>query len=154
MTTTNPNELESGEAPAKPVPVPDDGSAAFFEAAARGELVVLRCQDCGTFMSPTGGIGTPRRPCCINCFSRKLEWAPTSGKAVLHSYVLMHQVYHPGFADEVPYNIAIVELEEGVRLTTNIVDCPNDELTSGMPLQVTFEDVTDEVALPKFRRAS
>ena len=64
----------------------------------------------------------------------------------------MHQVYDPAFAQDVPYNIAVVELDEGVRLTTNVVGCPNDELWIGMPLEVTFERVSDEVAIPKFRR--
>ena len=63
----------------------------------------------------------------------------------------MHQLYDPAFADEVPYNISIVELDEGVRMMSNIVGCPNADLQIGMPLEVTFERVSDEVALPKFR---
>ena len=66
----------------------------------------------------------------------------------------MHQVYDPAFAQEVPYNIAVVELDEGVRLTTNIVGCANAELRIGMALEVTFEPISDDVAIPKFRRSS
>ena len=65
----------------------------------------------------------------------------------------MHQVYDPAFADEVPYNIAVVELDEGVRMTTNVIGCANEELWIGMPLEVTFEQLTEEVAIPKFRRS-
>jgi uncharacterized OB-fold protein len=140
--------------PARPVPIPDEPSRPFFEAAREGVLLLLRCDDCGTFMSPTGGIGTPVRPRCVRCFSAALDWAPSSGRGTLYSFALMHQVYDPAFADEVPYNIAIVELEEGVRLTTNVAGCPNAELSIGMALEVTFERVSDEVAIPKFRRST
>jgi len=65
----------------------------------------------------------------------------------------MHQVYHPGFADEVPYNIVQVVLEEGLRITSNVVGCSNDSLQIGMSLEVTFDDMTDEVSLPRFKSA-
>ena len=105
-------------------------------------------------MSPTGGLGTPLRPRCIGCFSADLEWAPAGGRGTLYSFALMHQVYDPAFADEVPYNIAVVELDEGVRMTANVVGCANEELRIGMPLVVTFEQVSEEVAIPKFRRST
>jgi hypothetical protein len=80
-----------------------------------------------------------------------LDWAPASGRATLYSFALMHQVYDEAFAAEVPYNIAVVETEEGVRLTSQVVDCANEELKIGMALEVTFERVSDEVAIPRFR---
>ena len=141
------------ETPSKPVPVPDEASRPFFDAARRGVLLLRRCGACGTFMSPTGGLGTPLRPRCIDCFSADLEWAPAGGQGTLYSFSLMHQVYDPAFADEVPYNIAVVELDEGVRMTTNVVGCANDQLEIGMPLEVTFERLSEHVALPKFRPA-
>ncbi len=64
---------------------------------------------------------------------------------------LGHQVYHPGFASEVPYNVAQVDLEEGLRILTNIVGCSNADLHIGMSLEVTFEEISDEVTLPKFK---
>ena len=142
------------ETPSKPVPVPDEASRPFFDGARRGVLLLRRCGACGTFMSPTGGLGTPLRPRCIGCFSADLEWAPAGGRGTLYSFALMHQVYDPAFADEVPYNIAVVELDEGVRMTTNVVGCANEELWIGMPLVVTFEQVSEEVAIPKFRRST
>jgi uncharacterized OB-fold protein len=138
-------------APAKPVPVVDAASRPFFDGALEGRLMIRRCRACGTFMWPAGGIGMPLRPRCVACFSGELEWAQASGVATLYSFVVMHQVYDPAFADDVPYNIAIVELDEGVRMMTNVVDCPNEGLEIGMPLEVTFEQVSDEVALPRFR---
>ena len=139
-------------APAKPVPVVDAPSRPFFEGALEGRLLIRRCRACGTFMWPAGGIGMPLRPRCVACFSGDLEWAQAGGTATLYSFVVMHQVYDPAFADDVPYNISIVELEEGVRMMTNVVECPNEQLEIGMPLEVTFEQLSDEVALPKFRR--
>jgi uncharacterized protein len=140
------------DTPTKPVPVPDEESRPFFDGARRGVLLLRRCRDCGTFMSPTGGIGTPLRPRCTGCFSAALEWAPATGRGTLYSFALMHQVYDPAFAHEVPYNIAVVELDEGARMTTNVVGCANEELWIGMPLEVTFEHVSQDIAIPKFRR--
>ena len=139
------------ETPSKPVAIPDDESRPFFDGARQGVLLLRRCRACAEFMSPTGGIGTPLRPRCASCFSADVEWAPASGRGALYSFALMHQVYDPAFADEVPYNIAVVELDEGVRLTTNVVGCANEELEIGMPLEVTFERVSEEVAVPRFR---
>ena len=138
----------------KPIPIPDEASRPFFDGARRGVLLLRRCCACGTFMLPTGGLGTPLRPRCIGCFSADLEWAPAGGRGTLYSFALMHQVYDPAFADEVPYNIAVVELDEGVRMTTNVVGCANAELWIGMPLEVTFEHVSEAVAIPKFRRST
>ena len=136
-------------APAKPVPVPDTASAPFFAGALRGELILLRCSACRTFQSPTAYIGVPVRPRCVACFAAALEWAPSSGRAKLYSYVLMHKVYDAAFAADVPYNIAVVETDEGVRLTSQVVE--SGALEIGMALEVTFERVSDEVAIPKFR---
>jgi uncharacterized OB-fold protein len=93
----------------------------------------------------------PVKTRCIECFAAAPEWTAASGRATLYTFGLMHQLYDPGFEGEIPYNIAIVELEEGVLMKTNVVECPNDALQIGMPLEVTFDRLTDEVALPKFR---
>lgn len=82
-----------------------------------------------------------------------MTWVPASGKGTLYSFALMHQVYHPGFASEVPYNIVEVDLEEGLRILSDVVGCANEDLRIGMPIEVTFEDVTEEVTLPRFRPA-
>jgi uncharacterized OB-fold protein len=142
------------DTPSKPVPIPDEQSRPFFAAAREGVLLLRRCEDCGTFMAPTGGIGTPLRPRCVRCFSAAVAWAPSSGHGTLYSFALMHQVYDPAFADQVPYNLAVVELDEGVRMTTNVIGCANAELWIPMPLEVVFEPVSDEVAIPKFRRST
>ena len=143
--------MTAAATPTKPLPIPDEASAPFFAGALEGKLMLLRCGACDTFMSPTGYLGVPVRPRCVHCFSADLTWTASSGRAMLYSFALMHQLYDEAFAAEVPYNISVVETEEGVRLTSQVVGCPNEQLEIGMPLLVTFERRTDEVAIPKFR---
>jgi uncharacterized protein len=138
-------------AASKPVPVPDAASAPFFDGALRGQLLLLRCARCATFMSPTAYLRTPRRPRCVGCMSAELDWAPATGRATLYSFALMHQLYDEAFAAEIPYNIAVVETDEGVRLTSQVIDCDNGRLRIGMPLEVTFERMSEDVAVPMFR---
>jgi uncharacterized OB-fold protein len=129
---------------AKPLPNISPEMAPFFEAARRHELVVQRCRGCGACRFPA-------REICSRCLSREADWAPASGRGTVFSFAIMHQVYHPGFADEVPYAIVVVELEEGARMLSNLVGCPVHEIAAGMPVEVVFDDVTPEVTLPKFR---
>ena len=130
---------ETTEQSRRPVPVPDEASAPFFEGAARGELMLQRCRACGAFMWPV-------KSRCVECFSAELEWSAASGRAELYSFVIVHQRY-PGF-DE-PYVLATVVTPEGVRFNTSIVADP-DELHIGMELTVVFDSVSDVVVVPKF----
>jgi uncharacterized OB-fold protein len=132
------------DTPSKPVPEPDERSRPFFEGALRGELRLQRCKDCGTFLVLGSRV-------CTKCLGENLEWTPVSGRGTLFTFGLMHQKYHPGFFDEIPYNVSVVELEEGPRLQTNIIGVKNEGLRVGMPVVVTFERVSESVALPKFR---
>jgi len=79
------------------------------------------------------------------------EWVKVSGRGKLYTWTTIFQRYHPAFADELPYNVAMVELEEGPRVITNVVECKNDDLHIGMEVEVVFEDVTEEITLPKFK---
>jgi uncharacterized OB-fold protein len=106
--------------------------------------MLQRCNVCGTFMWPV-------KPRCVECFSANVEWAPAGGRAVLYSFAVVHQRY-PGF-DE-PYVVATVETAEGVRFNTSIVGAGPDELEIGMPLEVVFDPVSDDVVVPKFRPTS
>jgi uncharacterized OB-fold protein len=139
----------SGEAQVqgKPLPQISAAMAPFFEAARRKELVVQRCRGCGA-------LRFPARDRCSACLAREADWAPVSGRGKIFSLAVMHQVYHPGFASEVPYAVVLVELDEGPRLVSNVVGCPPGELRVGMPVEVAFEAVTPEVTLPKFRVAA
>jgi len=115
-------------------------------SAKRHELSLQRCQDCGHFRLPS--------PICPNCLSMNSDWVRASGRGKVYTWVLIYQRYHPAFAEDIPYNVTMVELEEGPRLITNIVDCRDEDIRLGMEVEVVFEDVTDEVTLPKFKPVS
>jgi hypothetical protein len=128
----------------KPIPRVTSELAPFFAAAKRGELVVQRCAECGL-------LRFPPREVCSRCWSRASEWTAVSGRGEVYSFYLMHQVYHPGFLAEVPYPVVVVELDEGPRILSNLVGCKREDIRIGMPVEVAFEDLSDEVTLPKFR---
>ena len=88
---------------------------------------------------------------CPKCRSLEKEWSPSSGKGTIHSWVTYQEAPHPGF--KAPYSVVLVELEEGVRLVSNLVDVKPEEITMGMPVEVVFDQVTEEMVLPKFRKA-
>jgi len=131
-------------AAARPLPEITPAMAPYWEAARRHQLVVQRCSGCGTHRFPARDI-------CSRCLSREATWVPVSGRGTVFSFAVMHQVYHPGFADAVPYAVVVIELAEGVRMLSNVVDCPLRELDIGLPVEVVFEELTPEVTLPKFR---
>jgi uncharacterized OB-fold protein len=129
---------------AKPVPEVTEDLRPFFAAARQAELVVQRCRGCGQ-------LRFPPRHICSGCLARDSEWVPVSGRGEIFSYNVMHQVYHPAFASEVPYPVVIVALEEGARMLSNLIDCPPEKVAIGLLVEVTFERVSDQVTLPKFR---
>lgn len=135
----------SVEATSKPIPEATPALAPFFAAAREGRLVVQRCAGCGV-------LRFPPRELCSACLDREATWQEVSGRGEVFSYNVMHQIYHPGFAPEVPYAVVVVKLEEGPKITSNLVDCPIDAIAIGMPVEVTFEQLSPEVTLPKFRR--
>jgi uncharacterized OB-fold protein len=131
---------------AKPLPRTTQELAPFFAAAQRRELVVQRCAGCGL-------LRFPPRELCSRCWSRDADWTPVSGRGEVFSFYWMHQVYHPGFAAEVPYAVVVVKLVEGPYMVSNVVGATRDQLRVGLPLTVTFDEVDDGVTLPKFRIA-
>jgi uncharacterized OB-fold protein len=128
----------------KPIPEITEELRPFFFAAREGRLVVQRCTGCGRRRFPPRDI-------CSECLGRKSEWTTSSGRGRVVSFNVMHQVYHPGFVAEVPYAVVLVELEDGGRMLTNMVDCPLERLRVGLPVEVTFEHRSAEVTLPQFR---
>lgn len=117
----------------------------FYDWCARGELRFQRCGQCGAFRH------VPRE-LCAECGSFAWQWERSSGRGTVFTYTVVARALHPAFAQAVPYAAVVVELEEGVRLLSNVVDCPPDELRIGMPVQVAFERQTDAITLPVFRR--
>ena len=129
-----------------PLPAPDALTQFFWDGVNDRRLLILRCQACGHY------IHYPR-PVCNRCLSTDLAPAQVSGRATLYSYTVTVQAFHPYFVDKVPYVLAVVELPEqaGLKLTTNIIDCPEEQLRIGMPVQVTFQEVGPGLTLPLFR---
>jgi len=130
----------------KPLPRPTAASLPFWEAAKRHELQIQRCGSCGAH------IFYPREV-CPECLSSDLNWMKVSGKGTVYSYTIAQAPTHPAFAEDIPYVIAIVELAEGPHLTTNITGCQPEEVRVGMPVMATFDNVTPEMTLVKFRPA-
>jgi uncharacterized OB-fold protein len=116
----------------------------FWEGVERRELVFQSCEACRQLIHPP-------RPMCPSCHSIEKAWVPSKGKGKIHSWVTYRESPHPGF--KAPYSVVLVELDEGVRLISNMVDTDPEEISIGMPVEVVFDDVLDDLTLPKFRRA-
>jgi uncharacterized protein len=129
---------------AKPLPRIDEESKGFWEACQRHELYLQRCGECGA-------LRYYPRALCPACLSDRIEWVRASGRGTVYTFTVTHQNQAPGFRDALPYAMAYVELAEGVRMLTNIVECAPDDVRIGMPVELTFEDVTPEITLPRFR---
>ena len=129
-----------------PLPTPDIETREYWQGCKRHELLMQRCKDCGTYCFPP-------MPMCHRCNSMNRGWARVSGKGKVYSWFVVHHATHPDFVDEVPYAVVLVELDEqaDLRIPSNVVDCRIEDIQAGMPVEVVFEDVTDDISLPKFR---
>jgi len=130
----------------KPLPAVTEDNAPYWEACREGRLSAQRCGACRHLRWPPSVL-------CPKCLAEGGEWVGLSGRGTIYSFIVVHRPQHPAFFEDAPYNVAIVELEEGVRSHFSIVDCANDELRVGMPVEVVFDKVNDEVTLPRFRPA-
>ncbi len=140
MTTQKPRYV-------KPLPQIDPESEPFWKGCKEHRLEVQRCKKCSQFYF------YPRARCPF-CFTNEVEWVKCSGKGKVHTFTIIRQSAMPGFRDEAPYVVAVVELDEGgVQMLTNLVQADVTKVKIGMPVQVHFEDATEEITLPKFRPA-
>lgn len=130
----------------KPLPLVDVWNRPFWEAAHRDELVMQQCSDCEHMFFPPG-------PVCPGCQSKALKWVPVSGRGTVESWVVFHQLYFKAFEPELPYNVAMVRLEEGPLLMSNVLDIDNAELKRGLRVKVVFDKLTNEVTVPRFTAA-
>ena len=128
----------------KPLPAITEDGAPYWEGCRQGELRVQRCDACRHLRFPPALV-------CPKCLAAEHTWVPLSGRGTIWSFIIVHRPQHPAFFADAPYNVAIVELAEGLRLMTNVVGCRPDQVRIGMPVEVVFDDVTPEVTLPKFR---
>ena len=130
----------------KPLPIINEDNAAYWEYAREHELRMQKCASCGHIRFPVSLV-------CPRCHAVEAEWARLSGRGKVYSYIIYRQAYHPSYQDDIPYAVAIIQLEEGPRLESNLTDCRLDDIKIGMPVRLYFDDVTEEISLPKFRPA-
>jgi len=128
------------------LPVIEEESRPYWEAAAEGRLLIARCRACGRAQHYP-------RPFCPTCWSEDVLWEEACGRATLYTYSVVFVNDLPPFRDRLPYVAAVVDLEEGPRLMTTVVDCPPDQLRIGMALRVGFQPIADRVTIPVFRPA-
>jgi uncharacterized protein len=128
----------------KPLPAITEDGAPFWEGCRHRQLRVQRCTACGHLRWPPSIL-------CPKCLAEGGEWTALSGRGTIYSFIIVHRPQHPAFFDDVPYNVAIVELDEGVRMHSNVVECANEELRVGLPVEVVFDERNEEITLPRFR---
>ena len=126
----------------RPLPTPTDTSLPFFEGAREGRLVLQSCPRDGYFFYP--------RSRCPSCLADDWQWETVSGRGSVHAFTVDRIGHDPALASKVPFVIAIIELDEGPRMTANIVDCDVDAVRVGMPVEASFENI-DDVTLVRFR---
>ncbi len=130
----------------RPLPEITPLTQPFWSAAKERRLVVQHCDDCAT-------LRFPPEPGCYQCGSLRSSWVPVSGLAMLWSWTVCHPPLLPYFAERAPWPVAVVQLEEGPRMVTNLVGVPIEEYAIGIPLVADFEDVSEDVTLVVFRPA-
>jgi len=132
MSVVNPMDL-----------APDDLDRPFWEACRNHEFLLQRSRITGRYHWPAVSDPVAGR--------EGMEWVPASGRGVVHTFSIIHQIFRRELADRVPYNVVVVELEEGPFFHSNVVDCANEAIHIGMPVEVVFVEVSDEITLPRFR---
>ena len=130
----------------KPVPRPYSDTIPFWQGARARQLWIQKCLECGEFQFYPRGV-------CKHCLSSSLSWFQSLGMGKVYSFTVNHRAPHPGFVEDLPFVTAIVELDEGVRMMTNIIECEPDNVSIGMRVRVVYEDVDEEITLVKFKPA-
>ena len=126
------------------LPTPDAETRPFWDAAKEGRFLLRHCLECGrNHFYP--------RPFCPKCWGARVEWVEASGRAVVYTYSIVVANDLPPFNERVPYVAAVVDLEEGPRVMTNVVDCEFDDLRIGMPVEVDYRAISDDITIPVFR---
>jgi uncharacterized OB-fold protein len=108
------------------------------------KLTAQRCKGCDQFFS------FPPQGSCPHCLSPEYEWVALSGRGKVYSFVTYHRAWHPAYQEKVPYNVSLIDLEEGPRLISNVIGCRHDEVKVGMAVEIVYEE-REEYTLPQFR---
>ncbi|MCU4183444.1 Zn-ribbon domain-containing OB-fold protein [Acidiferrimicrobium sp. IK] len=135
------------DAARRDLPTIDDDTRPFWDAVRGGRFLIVRCRSCGAAHHYP-------RPFCPSCWSEEVEWEQASGRATLYTWSTVFVNDAPPFSSRLPYVAAVVDLEEGPRVMTNVVGCPPEELRVGMALTVAYEEATPEITIPVFTPAA
>ena len=128
-----------------PLPVITPESAPFWESCAQGRMRLQRCARCTQFWYPPSSL-------CPECLSSDWSWTACAGTGSIFTYVIFRRLYHPAFANLLPYVIALVELDEGPRMLSRLVDVEDlSRVRCGLEVTVSYEEVTDNIVLPLFK---
>jgi uncharacterized OB-fold protein len=133
-------------APEKTPPTITEENRPFWEGAAEGRLMMQRCTDCEHIRNPIQAL-------CPRCLSERLTWVELSGRGEVFARVVYHRAFNKAWADDVPYNMVLVQLDEGPRMYSNVVGVPSAEIAVGDRLVAVFEAGPGGVTIPRFRRA-
>jgi uncharacterized OB-fold protein len=126
------------------LPTPDPETQPYWDAAKEGKLLIRRCNACKRpYFYP--------RDFCPHCWSEDVSWEEASGRATLYTWSVVRRNDLPPWGERVPYVAAVVDLAEGPRMMTNVVECEFDALTAGMELEVVYQPISDDVTIPVFR---
>ena len=131
----------------KPLPIINEDTAPYWKYCKKHELRMQKCRECGHIRFPVSIL-------CPECHSMEAEWTKLSGKATVYSYIVFRLPYHESYKDDIPYAVAIIQLDEGPRMESNLIVPDLEKIRIDMPVEVFFDDVTDEVSLPKFKPAT
>ena len=131
----------------KPLPKINTDNRPFWEGCRNHELKFQRCHKCGHVRWPPSEL-------CPQCHSTETTWQISKGIGRVYTFAVYHTAPHAGFADDLPYTVAIVALDEGPHLLTNIVNCSSEEVKCDMPVKVVWEEIDERITLPKFSPSS
>ena len=130
----------------KPLPVEIEETKPYWDGCQREKLIIQRCRMCGKYQTHYRGF-------CAHCWTGEIEDVEASGRGTLWSYSAVYRNRSPGFSEEVPYVVAVVELEEGLKLPSNIINCDLKEVSVGMPVKLTFVRASERFNIPMFKPA-
>ncbi len=128
----------------KPLPIITEENRPFWEGCKQGKLLLQYCHACQQYQFYP-------RLYCMRCGAQNLRWVEASGRGMVYSYTIIRQNKSPEFRDDVPYNVALIQLEEGPRMLSNVTDIAPGDLRVDLPVRVVFDAVSDEISLPRFR---
>jgi uncharacterized OB-fold protein len=128
----------------KPLPLVNEETKPYWEFCRKHELRMQKCSACGHIRFPISII-------CPKCHSMKSHWEKLKGNGTVYSFTVYRVAYHPAFKKDIPYIVAIIQLAEGPRMESNIIGCKPEDLKIDSPVVVSFDDVTSDITLPKFR---